>query len=246
VAVEEGTDVHTADLAHGSGFAPPLDGAAIAATNRLRGRPEPPVDTFYRSRQFMFGVPDDLPFRTRLDERVLTYSTGPLAEDTEVTGHPIVHIWASSTAGHGDFFFFLEDVDEGGRAVLVTEYGHRAGFATLHDNDLMIPDNPGIDVLPDLPWHGYRRADFTDRVFADGAVVEVVTDLYPTSWVFKKGHRIRLSIAASDWPTFRLHPELAPSNNPSAPDTIVPTITVHRGADRAAYIELPVIPRGGE
>jgi len=244
-AHESGFDEYRADLSHGSGFPPALATASIAATNRLRGRPAPTVDRYLKNRQFMFGVPDDLPFRTELDRQVLTYTTEPLSGDTEVTGHPIVHVWASSTADDGDVFFFLEDVDRQGRAVLVTEYGHRAGFATLHDNDEMIPRNPGIDVLPDLPWHGYRRADYTDRVFAGGAVVEVVTDLYPTSWLFREGHRIRLSIAASDWPAFRLHPALAPTNDPAAPDTIVPTISVHRGGDRASYVELPVIPDGG-
>ena len=107
----------------------------------------------------------------------------------------------------------------------------------------MIPDNPGIDVLPDLPWHGFARADYEDKIFADGQVVEIVRDLYPTSWIFKKGHRIRVSIACADWPTFKLHPELSPSNTPDAPDNIVPTITVHRKKDYISYIELPIIPK---
>ena len=190
----------------------------------------------------MFGVAETLPYRTEMDKQSLTYTTEPLSEDTEVTGHPIVHVWASSTADYGDFFFYLEDVDENGESVLVTDYYHRAGFATLVDNDEMIPNNPGIDVLPDLPWHGYREADYTDRVFADGAIVEVVTDLHPTSWVFKAGHRIRLSIATADWPVFELHPKLSPSNRPDGSDNIVPTIAIHRGGERASYIELPVIP----
>lgn len=125
----------------------------------------------------------------------------------------------------------------------MTEYQHRAGFDRLVDNDLMIPGHTGIDVKPDLPWHGFREADYTDRVFADGAVVRVTTSLYPTSWLFRAGHSIRLSIAAADWPVFDLHPELSPQNRPDADDNVVPTITIHRGGEEGSYVELPVIPR---
>lgn len=237
-----GSDDYTADFSHNSSWDPPFDATGISDINEVIGKPPFGAETFGRSRQQMFGIAETLPYRTEMDKQSLTYTTEPLTEDTEVTGHPIVHVWASSTADYGDFFFYLEDVDENGESVLVTDYYHRAGFATLVDNDEMIPNNPGIDVLPDLPWHGYREADYTDRVFADGAIVEVVTDLQPTSWVFKAGHRIRLSIATADWPVFELHPKLSPSNRPDGPDNIVPTITIHRGGERASYIELPIIP----
>jgi len=72
--------------------------------------------------------------------------------------------------------------------------------------------------------------------------VELVFDLYPTSWVFKKGHRIRVSIAAADWPTFDLHPKLSPKNNPSDQANTAPTITVYHDAKHPSGIELPIIP----
>ena len=73
-------------------------------------------------------------------------------------------------------------------------------------------------------------------------IVELVIDLQPTSWVFKEGHRIRVSIACADWPTFELHPELCPTNNPLDPNNIVPNITVYHDAEHESFIELPVIP----
>ncbi len=81
-----------------------------------------------------------------------------------------------------------------------------------------------------------------DKIFANGNIVELVIDFQATSGVFKEGHRIRVSITCADWPTFRLHENLAPSNNPSDPNNIVPTITVYRDADHPFYIEFPVIP----
>ena len=62
----------------------------------------------------------------------------------------------------------------------------------------------------------------------------------PTSCVFKQGHRLRITIAGADWPTFALNPALAPKNDPSAV-TRSPTYGVHRGVDMS-FVELPVIP----
>ena len=240
---ESGRDDYTADFTHDGTFGPPVDAAQISVANAMKGKPPFNADTFGRSRQQMFGFPDDIPFRTEKDEQALTYTSAPLTADMEVTGHPIVSVAVSSTADHGDLYFYLEDIDPEGNAVLVTEHHHRAGFDRLVDNDLQIPGNPGIDVRPDLPWHGFREADYTDGVFADGAVARVTTSLHPTSWLFRAGHSVRLSIAVADWPDYDLHPELSPRNRPDAEDNIVPTIGVHRGGTDGSYLELPAVPR---
>jgi len=192
------------------------------------------------------AAPPSPPVRTEKDKQCLVYTSEAVSSDTEVTGHPIAHVWVSSTADDGDFFLYLEDVAPSGEAVLVTEGQLRAGFAQLHDNNDMIRGGKfKIDVLPDLPWHGFQKNEYNPHVFANGAAVELVIDLNPTAWVFKQGRRIRLSIACADYPTFRLHPALSPQNKPDAPDNIVPTITVYRDASRTSYLELPIIPAAG-
>ncbi len=237
----DGSDVYTADYTHNSGF-----DVFDASFLELLGRPSA-TDTFYLNRYTALSgyTPTELAVRTGKDLQCLTYTSDPLAEDTEVTGHPIVHLWVSSTTAHGDLFFYLEDVDATGEAVLVTENPLRIGFATLFDDDEQIKPNPGVDVLPDLPWHGFEDTQYVDGILAGGNVVEVVNDLHPTSWVFRQGHRIRISIACSDWPTFRLNPHLYtgegdPTNIPG--DYTAPTITVYRSALQPSRIELPVIP----
>ena len=232
---------YLADFTHDSGWGPPLPTAPISEINALRPKPAATADQFSRNRHQMMGVPETAPFRTAQAGQTVTFTSEPLEDDTTVIGHPVVHVWASSTEDYGDFFFYLEDVAPDGTAILITEHPHRAGFNRLVDDDLLIPNNPGIDVKPDLPWHGYREQDYSDRVFADGAVVEVVSDLLPIAWKFPAGHRIRLSVAAADWPTFRLHPKLAPTNRPDDPDNRVPTISLHHGGERASFVDLPVI-----
>lgn len=198
----------------------------------------------YQTSRWQMMSPDEMPVRTEMDKKSLTYTTLPLTQDTEVTGHPIVDFWASSTASNGDFFIYLEDVDPNGEAVLVTEGLLRAGFNELHDNNTMIlGGEKGIDVKPELPWHGYENKQYNKDVFANGKIVQLTVDLMPTSWVFKEGHSIRVSIAGADWPTFEILPELSPTNNPNDPNNIVPVITIHRDKEHPSNVVLPIIPR---
>jgi putative CocE/NonD family hydrolase len=188
--------------------------------------------------------PDEMPIRTELDKLCLTYTGNPLTNDTEVTGHPIVDLWVSSTADNGDFYIYLEDVDENGNAVLVTEGVLRAGFSEQYDNDTMIQAGAfDIEVLPELPWSGYEEAQYNEKVFATGKIIHLTIDLQPTSWVFNTGHSIRVSIAGSDFPTFAITPELSTTNDPNDPNNTVPVITIYRSEEYPSGITLPIIPR---
>ncbi|HUT52390.1 MAG TPA: CocE/NonD family hydrolase [bacterium] len=189
-------------------------------------------------------TPSGLPIRTGLERQCLSYTGEPLDHDLEVTGHPLVNLWVSSSADDGDFFVYLEDVDEKGVALLVSEGQLRSGFAHLYDNNEMIHSGDlGIEVLPKLPWHGYEKAEYIAGILAGNRAVELTLDLMPTSWVFRKGHQVRVSIACADWPTFQLHPGLAPDNMPRDRANVIPIITVYRDVQRRSRIQLPVIPR---
>ncbi|MCX5770848.1 MAG: CocE/NonD family hydrolase [Candidatus Hydrogenedentes bacterium] len=219
----DGTDTYKADYAHDGRY-------AENKANRSLGI------SAYR--------PDTVPIRTEHDKKCLVYTSAPMENDTEVTGHPIARLWLKSTAGDGDFYVYLEEVDESGEALLVTEGQLRAGFASLADNDAMINvEAAKINVLPDLPWHGFRKQDYNPNIFANGAEIELVIDLQPTSWVFRKGRRIRLSVACADFPTYELHPALCPNNSPDSPGNVVPTISLLRDPTHPSRLELPIIPK---
>ncbi|MFB0562019.1 MAG: CocE/NonD family hydrolase [Candidatus Lokiarchaeia archaeon] len=227
--VNEGYDTYTADFTHDSRYGTNWNPFTGVGGNRWLGAAG--------------FEPNELPIRTDKDLQCLAYTSAPMVQDTEVTGHPIIHFWVSSTADYGDFYVYLEDVDESGEAILITEGLLRAGFADLYNTSEQIYSGDlGFVVKPDLPWHGYEEAQYVDAIFAESNIVELVIDFQPTSWVFKEGHSIRVTIACADWPTFELHPKLSPTNDPSDPDNIVPTITVYRDADHPSFIELPVIP----
>jgi putative CocE/NonD family hydrolase len=155
----------------------------------------------------------------RNDEKGLTYTTPPLAAPVEVTGHPIVHLWVTSTAKDGDFFIYLEDVKENGYSSYVTEgtlrASHRALAAAPYDNF-------------GLPYHRSFAEDFAEL---PGDPTELVLDLQPTSYMFDVGHRIRVTITGADKDN-----ALTPAQSPP------PTVSVYRDADHASRIVLPIIP----
>jgi putative CocE/NonD family hydrolase len=150
----------------------------------------------------------------------LTYTTPPLADPLEITGHPIVHPWVSSSADDGDLFVYLEKVQADGYVHYLTEGVLRASHRALAD--------PPYRYIG-LPYHRSFAED-VEPLPAD-TPVELVFDLHPTSVLFQSGERLRVRVVGADADTF-LTPELDPA----------PTVSVHRDAAHASYIELPVIP----
>jgi putative CocE/NonD family hydrolase len=162
------------------------------------------------------------PDRAEQDAKLLVYESAPLVQDTEVTGHPIASLQVTSTAEDGAFFVYLEDVDAEGRVSYVTEGELRA----LHRH----VSTAAAPYADPVPYHSFERADAEPLV--PGEAAELSFDLLPTSYLFRKDHRIRVAVAGADKDHFALIPEGRP-----------PTIRVHRDAARASRVVLPVVAR---
>jgi putative CocE/NonD family hydrolase len=162
-----------------------------------------------------FGYPD----MTENDKKGLTYTTDVLAEDVEITGSPVVHLWVSSTASDGDFFAYLEEVDAEGASYYVSEGAIRASHRAIHE--------PYYDNLG-LPYHRSHEEDVRELV--PGEPAELAFDLQPTSNIFNAGNRIRITVTCADKDN-ALTPDLSPA----------PTVSVYRDEGHPSYAELPVI-----
>ena len=68
------------------------------------------------------------------------------------------------------------------------------------------PDGLAINLTDSIIRARYRNGWDTPELLEPGKVYEFVFELYPTSNVFKKGHRIRLDISSSNWPRFDVNP----------------------------------------
>jgi putative CocE/NonD family hydrolase len=163
---------------------------------------------------FDFCGPHD---RSSLQQRsdILTFTTEPLTEDTEVTGPIRATIWASSDAIDTDFTAALTDLEPDGKAIALCEGIVRARFRNGTDNpEMMTP----------------------------GEIYEFEIDMWNTSNMFKKGHSIRIEISSSNFPRYNRNLN---SGNPIATDTEITVANqkIYHDAQNPSHVTLPVIPR---
>ncbi len=204
------------------------DQLALAQPQGAGGRDRYEVDysagsgTHSRWRSLIdYKSPVKYPDRAEQDRKLKVYTSAPLEEAMEVTGHPLVRLFVSSSASDGGFFVYLEDLDERGRIVHVTE-----GLLRAAQRKLSVDPPPYRSVSP---YRTHKRADAAPLV--PGEVVELVIDLLPTSYLFARGHRIRVAIAGADRDHFAIFPELPP------------TVEIHRTPALPSALALPVVPR---
>ena len=85
----------------------------------------------------------------------------------------------------------------------------------------------------------YRNSWTEPEVMEPGTPYEFTFHLYPTSNVFRKGHRIRLDISSSNWPRFDVNP------NTGGPLGLehryeIAQQTIWHSAEHASHIVLPL------
>lgn len=159
------------------------------------------------------------PNRAEEDKKLLTYTSGALAYDTEITGVPVVTLNLSSNVDDGAFFTYLEDVAPDGKVTYITEGELRAL------NRKTVNSDPEHAVLG--PAHSYKKAD--GELLRPGENAELKISMYATSVLIKKGHKIRVAIAGADTSNFARIPEIGQ-----------PMISVQRNSILSSYIELPI------
>jgi putative CocE/NonD family hydrolase len=92
---------------------------------------------------------------------------------------------------------------------------------------------------------GILRARFRDslkeeKLMEPGKVYPVTVKLYPTSNVFKKGHRIRVDISSSSFPRFDINPNTGEPLNDNR-RSISAVNTIWHDAAHPSHIVLPIV-----
>jgi len=170
------------------------------------------------------GVRIQYPHRRRQDARCLVYTTAPLERDTEVTGTPTITLFVRSTATDAQFFVYLEDVGVN-RDVGYRYYVTEGIFRALHRQ--ISQETP--PYLVPVPGHSFKRQDALPLV--PGEVAQITFHLQPISYLFRRGHSIRVALAGADKDNFALVP-------PSPPK-----IEVLRSQAYPSHVVLPVMVR---
>ncbi len=156
------------------------------------------------------------------DARMLTYTALPLERDMEISGHPVVTLYVSSSAQDGAFFVYLQDIAEDGNCRYVTEGVFRAMHRKV--------SKPPWNHQEVGPHHSFRQEDA--ELLVPGEPAEISFALFPISWLFRKGHRIRVALAAADRDHFS-----------RVPDGRIPVLRYFRDRERPSRIDLPVQSR---
>lgn len=149
------------------------------------------------------------------DRLSLTYTTMPLEEDLEVTGFPRVELFASSSAVDTDWVVTLIDV-------------YPSGFA-LH-------------LRQSLLRARYRDGDEAPKLMEPGTVYPFTIEMPPISNLFKKGHRIRLTVTSSSFPKWFPNGNTGKEMLEDRPG-IIATNSIYHDRSHPSRLIVPVIPR---
>jgi putative CocE/NonD family hydrolase len=160
---------------------------------------------------------DSMPLSARPD--VVVFQTPPLDRDMEVTGRLIVKLWGASDGPDTDFTAKLIDV---------------------------YPPNPdypaGVDlnVADSIVRARYGQSLKTAKMLTPGKPEEFTIEMYPTSLVFRRGHRIRLDISSSNFPRFDVNPNTGEPLGQQRRWRVAENSIYHDG-QHASHIVLPVV-----
>jgi putative CocE/NonD family hydrolase len=88
----------------------------------------------------------------------------------------------------------------------------------------------------------HRNGLTQESLLEQGKAEQFEIDLWVTSNLFQRGHRIRLEVSSSNFPRFDRNPN---SGKPFGTDTelLSATQTVYHDAEHPTRLVLPVIPR---
>jgi putative CocE/NonD family hydrolase len=167
-------------------------------------------------------------WQTELDQRPvkypsikgqLAYTTAPLEQETEITGYPIVTLFVKSTHDDGNFFVYLEAIDDQGSAHYLTEGMLRAIHCKISN------DNPPYRQF--VPYHSFKHADAIPLI--PGEVAELTFHLNPISALIRRRWKLRVSITGADKDTFK-----------RVPATGSPSVEILIGGEQASFIDIPI------
>jgi len=136
------------------------------------------------------------------DSTSIVFETEPLTEDVTILGFPQAHLNVSADATRADWFVRLCDVHPDGPVVLVTGAGVNG-------------------------THRYSSAEPSDIRPSEEFPLDV--ELHGTSWIFRKGHRIRVAVSNALWPMIW-------------PTSQLFTSTMTIGGSNGSWLMIPLLP----
>jgi uncharacterized protein len=161
----------------------------------------------------------------------VSLETPPLPHDVEVTGPVAARLWVASSTEDMDLFLTTRNIEADGNEIMET--GQQGTPVPVAKGWLRVSHRE-LDPQLSLPYRPYHK--HTRRLYlTPGEVVAVDVEIWPTSMVFKKGHRIRLDVQPRDGVGSQAYMHYHADYNTG-------TNTIYSGGDKESYLLLPIIP----
>ena len=160
-----------------------------------------------------------------------TFATEVFQRALEITGPLALSLWVSSSTRDMDLFVTLRNIDPDGKDVL--EMGQQGQLVPVAKGWLRASHrklNSSIS-RPYRPFHTHDERQWLGK----GEIVQVIVEIWPTSMVFDRGHRLRLDIQPRDG--FGSAPYTHYNGDYNSG-----TNTLHMGGRWDSHLLLPVIP----
>ena len=147
-----------------------------------------------------------------------------LACGTPVAAYPVtgpidVKLWASSSALDTDFTAKLIDV---------------------HPPTADFPAGIDMNIEDGIIRARFRNSIEKAELMKPGEVYEFTIHMYPTSNLFKAGHRIRIDISSSNFPRFDVNPNTGEPLNGNR-RMMIATNTIYHDAAHPSHVILPIV-----
>ncbi|EJN02915.1 CocE/NonD family hydrolase [Herbaspirillum sp. YR522] len=152
---------------------------------------------------------------------VLVFQSPVLQEDVEVTGAVSAELWISSDCVDTDFTIKLIDV-----------YPPNEDY----------PDGYAMNLTDGILRVRYRDSWEQPALMTPGQVYRIRIDAFPTSNLFKAGHRIRVDVSSSNFPRFDCNPNTG-ADEGVASEPRVAANRIYVDAQRPSHVILPVVSR---
>jgi uncharacterized protein len=175
--------------------------------------PSDPVPTLGGRNLFIESGPMD---QRKIENRddVIVFSTPPLEKDLEITGHILATIYLSSDCDDTDVVVRFSDVYPDGKSILIADSIFRTGLLNI--------DHHGDVKNEHLGPRG------------------VELDLWSTSILVTKGHRLRISVSSSNYPRFEKNINNGVLNIHKN-EPIIAHNKIHVGKKYPSRITLPIV-----
>ncbi len=183
--------------------------------------------------QWTAGLTGFIPLPCQTDDTLaeaadVKFETPPMPADTLINGPIEADVWVSTTALDAGVSVRIDDVDPAGNVTPLSD-----GLQTASLRAVDASRSRTMNGLTIQPWHPFTPASV--QPVLPGVPMLVPVEVFPTSALIAKGHKLRVAVGASNLP--QGVPPL-----PTLLNSLAGVLTIYSDAAHPSKVVLPVVP----